>query len=176
MTKEKEIVDYQSTIINFHPTIKVIFGEKTLARLGDLAKELNANQVLLVTDPGLIKSGHLESAVHSLKVNSVETVVFQDVDENPTTKHVEKGVQFAQEHEAIDVIIALGGGSAMDCAKGINFLLTYGGKMEDYWGVGKASKPMLPAIGIPTTAGTGSEAQSFALIAQEGTHQKNGLW
>ena len=47
--------------------------------------------------------------------------------------------------------------------------------MEDYWGEGKASKPMLPSIGVPTTAGTGSEAQSFALIAQEGTHQKNGV-
>ncbi len=60
----------------------------------------------------------------------------------------------------------------MDCAKGINFLLTNGGKMEAYWGVDKATKPMLPSIGIPTTAGTGSEAQSFALISQEKTHIK----
>jgi alcohol dehydrogenase len=60
----------------------------------------------------------------------------------------------------------------MDCAKGINFLLTNGGQMEDYWGMDKATKPMLPAIGIPTTAGTGSEAQSFALISQEKTHLK----
>ena len=60
----------------------------------------------------------------------------------------------------------------MDCAKGINFLLTNGGKMEDYWGVDKARQPMLPSIGIPTTAGTGSEAQSFALISQEKTHIK----
>ena len=60
----------------------------------------------------------------------------------------------------------------MDCAKGINFILTNGGRMEDYWGVDKATDPMLPSIGIPTTAGTGSEAQSFALITQEDTHQK----
>ena len=71
-----------------------------------------------------------------------------------------------------DLLIGLGGGSAMDCAKGINFILTNGGRMEDYWGVDKATKPMLPSIGIPTTAGTGSEAQSFALISQEDTHQK----
>src|SRR5208283_4631366 len=65
-----------------------------------------------------------------------------------------------------------GGGSAMDCAKGINFLLTNGGRMEDYKGFGKAQKPMLPSIGIPTTAGTGSEAQSYALIADECSHMK----
>ena len=60
----------------------------------------------------------------------------------------------------------------MDCAKGANFLLTNGGKMQDYWGTNKATQPMLPSIGIPTTIGTGSDAQSFALIAQEDTHIK----
>ena len=60
----------------------------------------------------------------------------------------------------------------MDCAKGINFLLTNGGTMSDYWGHGKASLPMLPMIGVPTTAGTGSEAQSYALISDADTHVK----
>src|SRR5437764_11275909 len=60
----------------------------------------------------------------------------------------------------------------MDCAKGINFLLTNGGEMADYKGFGKARRPMLPSIGVPTTAGTGSEGQSYALIADEQTHLK----
>ena len=60
----------------------------------------------------------------------------------------------------------------MDTAKGCNFLLTNGGKMEDFWGVGKAELPMLPLIAIPTTAGTGSECQSFALISHDQTHAK----
>jgi alcohol dehydrogenase len=72
----------------------------------------------------------------------------------------------------VGVIVGLGGGSAMDCAKGINFLFTNGGRMEDYWGDGKATAPMLPSIGVPTTAGTGSEAQRYALIARESDHQK----
>jgi alcohol dehydrogenase len=60
----------------------------------------------------------------------------------------------------------------MDCAKGINFLYTNGGRMQDYWGIGKASQPMLPMIAVPTTAGTGSETQSFALISDPDTHVK----
>jgi alcohol dehydrogenase len=73
---------------------------------------------------------------------------------------------------AIDSIVAVGGGSSLDCAKGINFVLTNGGTMRDYRGYGKASRPMLPSIGVPTTAGTGSEAQSYALISDEETHAK----
>ena len=72
----------------------------------------------------------------------------------------------------VDGIVALGGGSSLDCAKAINFVLTNGGSMRDYRGHGKASKPMLPSIGIPTTAGTGSEAQSFAIISDAETHAK----
>src|SRR5207244_13482634 len=72
----------------------------------------------------------------------------------------------------IDAIVGLGGGSSMDTAKGCNFILTNGGRMQNYWGVGKAAKPMLPLIAIPTTAGTGSECQSAALITDEITHQK----
>jgi alcohol dehydrogenase len=68
--------------------------------------------------------------------------------------------------------VAIGGGSSLDCAKGINFLLTNGGTMRDYQGFGKAPKPMLPSMGVPTTAGTGSEAQSYALISDAATHAK----
>ncbi len=72
----------------------------------------------------------------------------------------------------IDFLVGLGGGSSMDCAKGANFLLTNGGRMHDYRGTGKARKPMLPMIAVPTTSGTGSEAQSFAVIADAETHMK----
>ena len=72
----------------------------------------------------------------------------------------------------VDSIVGLGGGSSLDCAKGINFLLTNGGTMADYRGYGKATTPLLPMIGVPTTAGTGSEAQSYAVIADAATHMK----
>lgn len=157
---------------DFQPNRRVIFGENVVDQLGALTKELGGRRILVVTDPGIAKAGHVERALHSLQKEPLEVFIFSAVEENPTTRHVENGVQFAKANAPIDLIVGLGGGSAMDCAKGINFLLTNGGKMEDYWGVDKATKPMLPSIGIPTTAGTGSEAQSFALIAQEKTHIK----
>ena len=84
---------------------------------------------------------------------------------------VDACVAVAREQK-IDFLVGLGGGSSMDTAKGCNFVLTNGGRMEDYWGVGKASRPMLPLIAVPTTAGTGSECQSFALITHPQTHVK----
>ncbi len=161
-----------SHTFDFHPTIRTLFGENKIEQLGALAKELDARRVMLVSDAGLVHAGHVERARASLQKEALEVFLFTEVEENPTTRTVENGVHFAQAHLPIDLIVALGGGSAMDCAKGINFLLTNGGKMEDYWGMGKASKPMLPSIGIPTTAGTGSEAQSYALITHEHTHRK----
>ena len=101
----------------------------------------------------------------------VNVTIFDEVKENPTTREVDQCLEVARAVRP-QLIIGLGGGSSMDTAKGCNFVLTNGGRMQDYWGVGKATKPMLPLIAVPTTAGTGSECQSFALIADEKTHQK----
>jgi len=150
---------------------RIVFGAGTLARLGELVRELGGSRVLLVGDAGVRRAGHIDDAVRSLQSSSVDVHVFDEVDENPTTDHVEQGADGAR-RQHVDCIVGLGGGSAMDCAKGINFLLTNGGRMEDYRGHGKASRPMLPSLGVPTTAGTGSEAQSYALISQPRTHVK----
>ena len=98
-------------------------------------------------------------------------VIYDQARENPTTRDVDLCVAVAKQ-ASVDTLVGLGGGSSMDTAKGCNFIVTNGGRMQDYWGVGKARQPMLPLIAIPTTAGTGSECQSAALIADEQTHQK----
>jgi alcohol dehydrogenase len=156
---------------DFHPPTRVVFGPGTLSRLGELVREYGGSRVLLVTDPGLEAAGHPQRAVEVIEAAGVECFLFDGVEENPTTKHVRAGLEAARKH-AIDLIVAVGGGSSMDCAKGVNFLLTNGGSMSDYKGFGRASKPMLPSIGVPTTSGTGSEAQSYALIADDKTHLK----
>ena len=158
-------------LFDYHPLTRVVSGPGTLLRLGELARELGSHRPLLVTDPGLEAAGHPRRALESLRDAGLEPIIFDGVEENPSSRHVESGVDVAK-RERIDCLIAVGGGSSMDAAKGINFLLTNGGKMSDYKGFGKATKPMLPSIGVPTTAGTGSEAQSYALIADEQTHLK----
>ncbi len=156
---------------DYHPLSRVVFGAGTLARLGELARELGGTRVLLVTDPGLEDAGHPQRALVSLHRAGLESWVFNAVEENPTTRHVEVGLEMARARK-VDLLVAVGGGSSMDCAKGINFLYSNGGSMEDYKGFGKATKQMLPSIGVPTTSGTGSEAQSYALIADARTHMK----
>lgn len=151
---------------------RVIFGKNSIEKLAESTVALGGSRVLIVTDPGIQEAGILKRAHSALNSEKIPCYIFTNVEPNPTTKHVESAVQFAKANAPIDLIVGLGGGSAMDCAKGTNFLLTNGGKMEDYWGTNKATQPMLPSIGIPTTIGTGSEAQSFALIAQEETHIK----
>ena len=153
-------------------TQRVTFGANSIEKLGELTRTLGGSRVLIVTDLGIEKAGILARAVSALQSERITPHVFADVSPNPTTEDVENAVAAARANAPIDLIIGLGGGSSMDCAKGVNFLLTNGGKMEDYWGTNKATHPMLPSIGIPTTIGTGSEAQSFALIAQRDTHVK----
>jgi alcohol dehydrogenase class IV len=150
---------------------RAVFGAGSLARLGEFARDLGGTCTLLVTDPGLEEAGHPQRAEQYLRAAGLEVFVYDAVRENPTTRHVDDGVAFARDRR-IDLIVAVGGGSSMDAAKGVNFLLTNGGSMSDYKGFGRAAKPMLPSIGVPTTAGTGSEAQSYALITDEATHQK----
>jgi alcohol dehydrogenase len=156
---------------DFQSRTRVVFGTGVIERLGDLARELGFRRTLLVADRGLVASGHVDEALAPLRASRIKVARFHDFEVNPDTQMVEAGRDFAATTE-VDSIIGLGGGSSLDCAKGINFLLTNGGKMQDYLGYGKADKAFLPMIGIPTTAGTGSEAQSYALICEADTHVK----
>ena len=156
---------------DFQPRTRIVFGAHKIDSLGAIASELGARRALIVSDPGIVGAGHTERGIKSLRQAGIETHLFSSVHENPTTDDVAEGAKLAARHEP-ELIVGLGGGSSMDCAKGINFIHTNGGSMQDYWGVGKALKEMLPMIAVPTTAGTGSEAQSFALISDAKTHVK----
>ena len=156
---------------DFHPRSRVIFGPGTLAHVGERARELGVTRMLLVADRGILAAGYVDSARRFLEAAGISVESFHDFTENPDTDMVEAGRAFAAS-VGVNGLIGLGGGSSMDCAKGINFVLTNGGAMADYRGFGKASKPMLPMIGVPTTAGTGSDAQSYALISDARSHVK----
>ena len=149
----------------------VEFGPGTLARLGPLARERGFRRALLVADRGMAGAGYVERALRGLGEAGVEAVPFHEFSENPDSAMVEAGRAMAAPF-APDAVIGLGGGSSLDCAKGVNFLLTNGGSMKDYHGYDRAPRPLLPMIGVPTTTGTGSEAQSYALISDAATHVK----
>lgn len=150
---------------------RVVFGNDTFLRLGELAAEFRPRCVLVVSDPGLIQAGHFGRAVELLQAAGLHVESFHDFAENPTSAMVDAGVAKAAEVKP-DLLIGLGGGSSMDCCKGINFVYSGGGSIHDYHGVGKATADMLPMIAVPTTSGTGSETQSFALISDAETHVK----
>lgn len=156
---------------DFEPRTRVVFGRGAVQRVGQLAKGLDFHRALLVADGGLVKAGHVAIVSAALESEGIEVVPYHDFGENPDTAMIDAGVRFAAPLRP-DSVVALGGGSSLDCAKGINFVLTNGGSMQDYRGYGKARTPLLPMIGIPTTAGTGSEAQSYAVISDATTHMK----
>lgn len=156
---------------DFQPGTRIVFGPDTLDRLGELAQSLEARRALVVSDAGVIAAGHTPRGVEALARAGISAEIFGAVRENPTTDDVAAGVDRARACRP-DLLVGLGGGSSLDCAKGVNFIYTNGGQMRDYWGVGKARQPMLPMIAIPTTAGTGSESQSFALISDAETKEK----
>lgn len=158
---------------DFAPRTRLVFGAGSLSRLGELTRQAcpDGNRVLLVTDHGLVAAGHVETARAILAGAGWEVTVHSDVHANPTTEDVARCLEVARA-AGVQVLVGLGGGSSLDTAKGANFLLTNGGVMQDYWGVGKATRPMLPLVAVPTTAGTGSECQSAALIADAVTHRK----
>ena len=142
---------------------KVIEGPGSLRELAGVV----SGRVLIVTDRGIVEAGHIKRAVDLLD----EVVVFDGVQENPTESDVEACARFARDISP-DFIVGLGGGSSMDTAKGTLFLLSGGGVMSDYQGHGKAQGEMLPFVAIPTTAGTGSECQSYAVLCRDGSHEK----
>ena len=147
----------------FLAATRLVVGPGTIARLGDLARELGGTRVLVTSDRGIMAAGHTASGIESLQAAGITTEVFSTFTENPSSVEVEAGTAVARKFRP-DLLVGLGGGSSMDCAKGINFLLSCGGKMQDYRGRGTATGSMLPSIAVPTTAGTGSETQSFAVI------------
>jgi alcohol dehydrogenase len=155
----------------FQPKPRLVFGAGALDRLGELAAAEGFRRTLLVADPGLMATPHVDRALGILRASGIEVETFSDFGENPDSLMIERGRAFAAE-AGIDSLIGFGGGSSMDAAKGISFLLANGGTMADYRGSGKARSPLLPMIGVPTTAGTGSEAQSYALVSDPETHEK----
>ena len=150
---------------------RFVFGERSIDRIGQLAAEFKPRSVLVVSDSGIVDAGHFGVAIDRIKESGLQVESFHDFGENPTSAMVDAGVEMAARVKP-DLLVGLGGGSSLDCCKGINFVYSCGGTIHDFHGVGKATTDLLPMIAVATTSGTGSEAQSFALISDAQTHAK----
>jgi alcohol dehydrogenase len=153
---------------DFQLRTRIVFGQGSLDRLGQLSHGLGFRRSLLVADPGIVQAGYVGEAVRLLEGSGTDVVPFHDFGSHPDVNMVAAGRDLAAPL-SVDSVIALGGGSSLDCAKGINFLLTNGGTLNDHEGYGKAVTPLLPMIGVPTTAGTGGEARSQAILLDPST-------
>ncbi|MEJ2474357.1 MAG: iron-containing alcohol dehydrogenase [Desulfobacterales bacterium] len=143
---------------------EIIYGINSLSQIGQCAKRLGGERVLLVSDPGVIEAGWVDAATKFLDKENLKSIVYDNVVTNPRSFQVELGAQLYNA-EKCDVIIALGGGSHMDQEKGIAILVTNHGRIQDYAGCNLISQPIPPLICVPTTAGTGSDVSQFAIIA-----------
>ena len=157
----------------FIPAVNIMGIDCLEEAMGAIAG-LGLRKALIVTDQGLAKAGVAERIAGMLAMRDIDSVVFDGAKPNPSIANVEAGLAVLR-REHCDCVVSLGGGSPHDCAKGIALCATNGGRISDYEGVDRSSKPQLPLIAINTTAGTASEMTRFCIITDEARHVKMAI-
>lgn len=142
---------------------EITFGPGARHLAGRYAKNLGSSRVLVVTDPGVTEAGWTRDVTESLTENGVEYHVFSGVSPNPRTQEVAEGARIYGETQC-NGIVAVGGGSPIDCAKGIGIVSSAGGDILEFEGVDQVSSPIPPLICVPTTGGTSADVSQFAII------------
>ncbi len=151
------------TPFDFRPRTRILFGAGEFARLGEVAREQNATRCLVLAGKSMVDAGYAQEAVRSLKARRMDVFAFHDFSPHPTVAMVEAARDFAAP-SAANLVVGLGDSDDLDFAKAVNVVLTNGGSIRDYRGYGNVPKPLLPMIAVPTTAGSGSEAQCSTAI------------
>jgi alcohol dehydrogenase class IV len=170
MVKERNTpISYQITI----PQI-VRFGVGVLETLGTEIKKMSAQAVLIVTDPGVYKSGLIQPIKEQISKGMVAVDVFSEAEPEPTLPGLNKAASELKRGN-YDAIVGVGGGSSIDTAKGLSVLLAHGGDGQDYIGTDKIPEPGIAVIAIPTTAGTGSEVTNIAIFSDPNKELKLGM-
>jgi len=150
----------------YHIPTQIEFGNGLIAKLPNYVRSLKASRAIVVGDPGVERAGLVEKVSSILKAGGIETVVYTDVESDPATRSVDEGVVLGKDHKA-DVVVGIGGGSALDTAKAIGLMLTNKGNIRDYVGIDKVPLAGAPVIAVPTTAGTGSELTIWSVLSDK---------
>jgi 1,3-propanediol dehydrogenase len=157
-------------LLKFHAP-EIVFGIDSMAEAAHAAVRLGGLRPMLVTDPGLIEAGWVAELVGHLRAQCVEAHVWSALTPNPKDHEVTAGHEFYRSH-GCDVLIALGGGSVIDAAKGIAILAANGGHILDYAGVDKATAPIPPLVVLPSTSGTGADVSQFCIVTDTTNNTK----
>jgi alcohol dehydrogenase len=150
---------------------EIVYGEGALALAGRHALNLGATRVFIVTDPGVQQNGWAARVEESLLLENLEFITFSDVSCNPKDTEVMAGAEIYR-NEKCDLIMAVGGGSPMDCAKGIGVVVSNSGSIIDFEGIDVVASPVPPLIFIPTTAGSSADVSQFAIITDTARNLK----
>ena len=142
---------------------EIFFGRNSLKYAGMCARRMGAEKIFLVSDPGLEKSGWVEQLLDILAQEQLNWVYYSNVHSNPRDWQIQQGARLYKDQNC-DVVMAIGGGSPMDAAKGIALVASNGGRVNDYEGANQIRDPLPPMIFIPSTASSGSDISQFAII------------
>jgi alcohol dehydrogenase class IV len=162
------------TISMFQTVPKIVFGCGAVRQVGELAKTLGAKRVAVVTDPGIVQVGIHEPVLAALELAGLSPAIFSDVEPDPKIAIVDECLTFVKAHGA-DLIVGLGGGSSLDISKAAAIMTANASPVNQYAGVNRVPKPGLPTLLIPTTAGTGSEVTSIAVLSDTVNKVKVGV-
>jgi len=168
------VIEAPLSDFEFGISTRLLFGDGGAARIGEVCRRFGWTSAFVVVDPDVRRAGVADSAFRSLEESGIGTVTFAGVRPNPTDADMEKGAETFRRVRR-DVIIGIGGGSAMDTAKGIALLVTSGGRIRNYDGMDKVPQAIWPLICVPTTAGTGSEVSAYISVTNDETHEKMSL-
>jgi len=161
------------TPFTFNTSKSIQFGAGLLQRIGNLARTHAGERVMLVTDPGMMRTGIVERALDLLKKSGVSVELFKDVAADPPESVILQAVDIATRTK-VDGVVGLGGGSSLDVAKLVSILTLGKEELKQIYGVGNAKGPRLPLILVPTTAGTGSEVTPISIVTT-GNNEKMGV-
>jgi alcohol dehydrogenase len=153
---------------------EIIFGTGSSKKLASVIAEQGGAKAFIVSDKGVEASGILDGIKADLQAADVPFGLFDDIEQSSSVQSVDKGADMIRQ-EGYDIIVAIGGGSAIDSGKAMGLVVGNGGKCRDYAGAGKAKKPSLPVIALPTTAGTSAEVTDVAVIADREINARSGL-
>lgn len=151
---------------SYHIPTQIEFGNGAIARLPEFVKALGGSRVLVVGDPGVQRAGLIDRVQAILTGASIFNAVFADVESDPATRSVDEGTVHGKAN-GCDLVVGIGGGSALDTAKAIGLMLVNDGNIKDYVGIGKVPRAGTPVIAVPTTAGTGSELTIWSVLSDK---------